>query len=205
MVSSQQARPILIGALLMGLGGLFLIAQLLGGNFWSYFWPYPIMALGLIFLVAMVTNGRGSGALAIPGTVITTVGVILFLQNSFGWWESWAFAWTFIVIAVGAGLFLMGLWNQSEKPQRIGLMIAGIGVALLFLFGTFFGLGFSFLGFPFATRVIWPVILIGIGAFLVMRGIVVHSLNSSVTSEQVTTAEAPVSEMPEEPMPKVTA
>jgi hypothetical protein len=183
MVRSQQATVFVTGTLLMGLGGLFLIAQLLGGHFWAYFWPYPIIAVGLTFLAAMVTRGRGAGGLAVPGTIITTIGFILFIQNSFGWWESWAFAWTFIVISVGAGILIMGYWNGSERTMRNGLRIALIGLLLLMLFGTFFGLGFSFLGFGFAARVIWPLIMVGIGAILIMRGIVTHSLRSSIGTD----------------------
>ena len=134
MANKQPIGLFVAGLALMGLGGLFLIAQLFGGSFWGYFWPYPIIALGFTFLATMVSRGRGAGGFAIPGTVITTIGVLLFIQNSFGWWESWAFAWTFIVIAVGVGIFLMGYWNESEGSKRTGLNIAGIGTLLLIIF-----------------------------------------------------------------------
>jgi hypothetical protein len=195
MVRNQQITPLIAGVILMGLGGLFLIAQLLGGNFWAYFWPYPIIAAGVTFLIAMVSRGRGAGGLAIPGSIITTVGLILFLQNSFGWWESWAFAWTFIVISVGVGIFIMGVVNQSDKSKRNGLRIAAIGVLLLVPFGIFFGLGFSFLGFTFATRVIWPLILLGVGAVLVLRGVLTHSLRAPSPAPEAPTAEAHPTEM----------
>jgi hypothetical protein len=132
----------------------------------------------------MLSGGRSASGLAIPGSIITTIGVILLLQNSFGWWESWAFAWTFIIISVGAGIFLTGLRNQNEKTQRAGLIVGGIGFVLLLPFGTFFGLGFSFFGFGFAGRVIWPLMLIGAGAFLAMRGVVLLSQRSSEVSSQ---------------------
>ena len=184
MILSRQTSALLAGLMLMGLGGVFLIAQLLGGSFWSYFWPYPIIALGLSFFWGLANRGRGAGGLAIPGSIITTIGVLLLLQNSFGWWESWAFAWTFIVISVGVGIMLMGFWNQKERAQRVGLKIAGVGVGLLFIFGTFFGLGFSFLGFSFAARIIWPLMLIGVGAFLALRGIVVITQREVINKDR---------------------
>ena len=58
MVRNRQASIFVAGIILMGLGGLFLIAQLLGGSFWAYFWPYPIIAAGLTFFVAMVTIAK---------------------------------------------------------------------------------------------------------------------------------------------------
>lgn len=198
MVRNQQITPLIAGVALMGLGGLFLIAQLLGGNFWAYFWPYPIIAVGLTFLVTMISRGRGAGGLAVPGSVITTVGLLLFLQNSFGWWESWAFAWTFIVISVGVGIFMMGIVNHSDNAKRNGLRIAAIGVLLLIPFGIFFGLGFSFLGFTFATRVIWPLILMGVGAVLVLRGVLAHSLRAPSANPDAPKAESPSTQMREE-------
>src|SRR4051795_12353379 len=92
MVRNGQTSYFIAGIILMGLGGLFLIAQLLGGTFWAYFWPYLIIVAGLTFLAGMVYTGRGAGGLAIPGTIITTVGVILFFQNLLGWWQSWSYA-----------------------------------------------------------------------------------------------------------------
>jgi hypothetical protein len=199
MARTSQTSAFVFGVLLMGLGGIFLIAQMLGGNFWAYFWPYPIIATGLAFLAAMVNRGRGAGGLAIPGSIITTVGLILFLQNSFGWWESWAFAWTLIVISVGVGIFIMGYWDSKENLQRVGLLIAGIGAALLFLFGTFFGLGFSFLGFRFAARVIWPLMLIGVGAILALRGLIKFVQNSSDSTPALPVAiESRATEQPTE-------
>ena len=197
MAQNRQASIFVAGVMLMALGGLFLIAQLLGGTFWAYFWPYPIIALGLAFFFGLVNRGRGAGGLAIPGSIITTIGVLLLLQNSFGWWESWAFAWTFIVISIGVGILLMGIWNQSARAQRTGLKIAGIGVGLLFIFGTFFGLGFSFLGFSFAARIIWPLLLIGAGAFLALRGVVVLTNRSITENPASTKADAPLVSTPE--------
>jgi hypothetical protein len=204
MERNRQTSMFIAGVILMGLGGLFLIAQVLGGSFWSYFWPYLIIGVGLTFLVALVTSGRGAGGLAIPGSVVTTVGIILFFQNAFGWWESWAFAWTFIVIAVGIGIYTMGIWNQSEKAKRNGLNIAGIGVVLLFVFGAFFGLGFSFLGFSFAARVIWPLVMIGIGAFLVIRWSMALKQRPSNAIEESSIPESSLGKTPEKPTQSVT-
>lgn len=179
MVLNRQVGLFVAGLMVMSLGMLFLIAQLFGGSFWGYFWPYPIIAAGLTFFYFFMVGGRGVSGLAIPGSIITTVGVLLMLQNSFGWWESWAFAWTFIIISVGVGIFLMGLRSQNEGSQRAGLLVAGIGVLLLIPFGIFFGLGFSFLGFGFASRVFWPLMLLGAGAFLALRGVVAMTAKSA--------------------------
>jgi len=198
MVRNRQTSYFIAGIFLMGLGGLFLFAQLLGGTFWSYFWPYLIIVTGLTFLASMIYRGRGAGGLAIPGTIVTTLGVILFFQNLLGWWQSWAYAWTMLVVATGIGIYLMGVWNYSEKAKRRGVNIAAIGGALLLLFGTFFGLGFSFLGFGFAARVIWPLAMIVVGAFLVMRwGKVLNQPASTTEIESALPAPIVVAAPPE--------
>jgi hypothetical protein len=197
MARNRQTSMFIAGVILMGLGGLFLIAQLLGGTFWAYFWPYLIIGVGLTFLVSMITGGRGAGGLAIPGSVVTTVGTILFIQNAFGWWESWTFAWTFIVISVGVGIYMMGVINESEKAKSTGVNIAGIGAVLLFVFGAFFGMGSSFLGFSFAGRIIWPLMMIAVGAFLVVRWNMALKDRSSNGNGQSVTSEAQTDKKPE--------
>jgi len=201
MVRNRHTSYFIAGVILMGLGGLFLFAQLLGGTFWSYFWPYLIIIAGLTFLGAMVYIGHGAGGLAIPGTVITTIGVILFFQNLLGLWRSWAYAWTMILIAVGVGMYLMGVWNYSDRAKRVGKNLAGLGAVLLVLFGTFFGLGFSFLGFGFAARVIWPVTLIVIGAILVMRW---GKVLKQEPAESIRASSAPLTTNPQLPALPVT-
>lgn len=205
MVSNRPAGAFVAGVILMGLGGLFLIAQLLGGTFWAYFWPYPIIAAGLTFFIAMITGGRGSGAFAIPGSILTTLGIILFLQNTFGWWESWTFAWTLVVMSVGVGLYLMGVWNENEKVKRVGVYIAAIGGLMLLLFGAFFGIGYSWLGFGFAARILWPLILIGVGAVLVMRGGKVLNKRSISANQEPSMPAPQPSPKVEEPVQSVTA
>jgi hypothetical protein len=204
MERNRQTTLFVTGVILMGLGGLLLVALMLGGSFWSFFWPYLIIGVGLTFLAAMVGTGRGSGGLAIPGSVVTTVGIILFLQNAFGWWESWTFAWTFIVIAVGIGIYTMGVWNQSEQAKRKGLNIATIGGVLLFVFGAFFGLGSSILGFSFAGRIIGPLVMIGIGAFLVIRWGMALKQRPSSLIEEPSVSEPSRDKTPAEPTQSVT-
>jgi hypothetical protein len=169
MASKQSTNGYIGGFILLGMGGIILVAQLMGAGFWASFWPFLIVAGGGLFFVGMVAGGKGSGALAIPGSILTTVGLLLLLQNTYGIWHIWSYAWALIIIAAGVGIFLKGLWNEEERARRAGLNVMTIGVIFLLVFGAFFELGFGLLGFNGSAKLLAPMILIGLGIFLVLR------------------------------------
>jgi membrane-bound ClpP family serine protease len=87
-------------------GLLALFGQLFRGfDLWGTFWPFLIIGCGALFFVAMFLSGKSAAWLAIPGSIIIVTGLILLAQNLTGYWESWSYAWTLIVIAVGLGNF----------------------------------------------------------------------------------------------------
>lgn len=89
------------------------------------------------------------------------------MQNLTGRFESWAYAWGLILVSVGVGQYLRGQWAGEEAMRRSGLRFAALGLLLFLLFGIFFEL-FIFNQSPL-LRNWWPLILIGIGAFLLLR------------------------------------
>lgn len=168
--SSSKSNGTLVGGImLLGLGSIFLVAQVVGGTFWASFWPFLMIAAGGFFFVGMLAGGRGAGGLAIPGSILTTVGLLLVLQVNYGLWHTWSYAWTLIIIAVGVGIFIKGLWNEEEQARHAGLNLMSIGVLLLLVFGAVFEFGFGFLGMAERSRLVAPLVLIGLGIFLVLR------------------------------------
>lgn len=169
MTRDNPANTAALGALLVVAGILFLITQFFGFELWSVGWPFPILVVGLFFFLGMFVGGRGAGALAIPGSVITMVGLILAFQNSFGHWESWSYAWTLVFFAVGIGMFLMGLWENRPQTRQTGLAMAGVGFALFLFLGAFFEMGFGPWGFGRAGIVLWGLLLMAAGFLLILR------------------------------------
>src|SRR5260370_11723999 len=105
--SSNQAATI-GGVVLVGLGVLFLVQQAFGFDIGHYGWPLFVILPGLAFLGAFALGPRSASGLAVPGCVVTTVGLILAVQNTFNLWETWAYVWALIPASVGLGLRLMG-------------------------------------------------------------------------------------------------
>jgi hypothetical protein len=104
--------------------------------------------------------------LAIPGSIFTAIGLMLFLQNLFGHWESWAYGWTVILMAVGVGIWIMGWYTDSPAQRESGLRVVKIGAVLFLIFGGFFEMIFNSFAF---SEFILPVALILLGAYLLLN------------------------------------
>ena len=169
MSSQRNVGSLVGGALLIIFGALALVGQLFRNlNFWDTFWPFIIIGFGLLFFVGMFAGGRSVSGLAIPGTIITTIGLMLFYQNLTNHWESWSYGWTVILMSVGVGIFIMGVWGQNPTQRAAGLGVLRIGVILFIIFGAFFELIFT-AGKPFGLRsIIFPAGLILLGLYLIL-------------------------------------
>lgn len=167
MQNNQISGRVIAGAILIGLGTIFLISSLLPGfSFWSL-WPFFIIVPGGLMLLPALRGDRQTAGLAVPGTIITGTGVILLYQNITGHWGSWLYVWTLYPAFLGFGLWLTGRNNNDPEAKRTGkkFMTGGIGafILLALLFGLCSG-GFSW----------WPLLLIGLGAWLLLRAMNVN-------------------------------
>jgi hypothetical protein len=157
------------GFILVALGVMFLIGQIFHISFWGFAWPFFVIIPGLLFFVGMVMGGPAAGPLAIPGSLITMVGLLLFYQNIFDHWESWAYAWTLIApTSVGIGLVIHGIWSNREGAIEAGKRIITIGLVMLICGVVFFELILDISHFRRGTvgRFVWPAILIAFGLFI---------------------------------------
>ena len=125
-----------IGLILIALGLLFLLSNL-GLDVGGYGWPLFVIGPGLLFFVGMVVGGRKSAPLAIPGSIVTTVGLILLYQSTFDHFGSWAYAWALITASVGVGTMIDGWWRDNPDGIARGWRMAQIGL-LMFAIGLFF-------------------------------------------------------------------
>lgn len=156
-----------VGFALVTVGVLLLIMQ-----FWSISWLWPMFILvpGVAFLVAAALGGASVSALFVPGSVLTTLGVIFFAQNTTDYFESWAYVWALLPAAVGVGLLLYGRRSGNPELVRTGRRLAGV-FALVFLVAAIFFEGFIFNNVmnTWFFRTGLPLLAIAAGAFLLLR------------------------------------
>lgn len=166
----ESGRNRTIGLLLVVLGAAALLLQFVRIDPGSLLWPFAVIVPGLLFFAAVAVWGRPVAGLAIPGSIVTTIGLILLVQNLTGRFETWAYAWGLIPAAVGAGLILQGGITDDPDMGREGRRVAVIGLTLFAAFGLFFEL-LVFQGYAgtWFGRVLVPLLLIGGGALLLLR------------------------------------
>jgi len=158
------------GTLLVAFGLLALAQQLFRGVFtWSLIWPVSVIVLGGLFFAGMFAGGRQVSGLAIPGSIFGGIGLLLLYQNLTGHWESWAYAWALIVFFVGLGIYLMGLYAGDEGQKRAGGGVMRTGFILFVIFGAFFEMLFASGREPGLRSMLFPVLLIVLGIYLILR------------------------------------
>ncbi|MDQ4078222.1 MAG: hypothetical protein M3220_18495 [Chloroflexota bacterium] len=165
---SREGRG--LGLLLVVLGALFLLMGPPLG-FWSFVWPFFVMAPGLLLFYLVKQFGKRTNILTIPATMITAVGLLLLLSNTFGLWASWAYAWALIFPgSFGLGLAVYGDLARKPSAERWGenLATVGVGIFLLgFILNAFFAVG-GFLGGLLGVFAL-PLLLIVAGIYLLRR------------------------------------
>lgn len=169
MNNKRNTGTLVAGAVLIAFGLLALFGQLFRGfAFWNYLWPIIIIAFGALFFVGMLAGGKSVAGLAIPGTIIGGIGLMMFFQNLFNHWESWSYGWTVILFLVGLGIFIMGLYAGNEANRQSGIKLMKIGAILFIIFGAFFELIFSASHPQGLQQYIFPALLVVLGVYLVV-------------------------------------
>jgi hypothetical protein len=163
---NKDTSSLVGGAILMIIGSLALLNSVLPDlHFWNFSWPLIIIVVGLLFFAGMLAGGQSSAPLAIPGSIITLIGAMMFYQNLFNHWESWSYGWTIILFSVGLGIFIMGWRQGNENNRRSGIKIMKTGLVLFIIFGAFFELIFASNDL---TQFLFPIALILLGGWLVI-------------------------------------
>jgi len=185
MSGNRSLMSIFLGVLLIGWGVIFLLGQFFSVSVGAFIWPFFVILAGLMFFGGMLAGGKRVSGLAIPGAIISVVGLILLFQNITGQWWTWSYAWTLILSAVGIGLFIQGTWGGHNMLRQVGLRLVGMGLVLFLLFGAFFEFGAILLGVKRTSGVVWAVALVAFGIYLLVT-------RSKSAGGFQTTAAAPV-------------
>jgi hypothetical protein len=173
MSQSIARGGVATGALLVLLGLVLLIHPVTGVNPWAIIWPFCIIVPGLAFFLITLGGGRDVAPLALPASILTTLGLVLFYQNTFGYFESWAYAWALVVPgAVGLGMMLMGQRGGYGMVRQVGIYLAAAGLGLFISLAAIFEVGVF--RSSLAARIGWPLVLIALGV-TVIAGSLAHA------------------------------
>jgi hypothetical protein len=154
-----------LGALLIAVGILLFLGQVMGFRNWDEFWPFIIVAVGGAFFAGMLLGGKQTSGLAVPGSIIVMVGLILFVQNTFNIWETWSYAWALIIVAVGVGVVIQGMWAGQPELRARGWQTVRTGAILFLIFGALMEFIFSSTGVSNrGGGLLWPVLLMVVAA-----------------------------------------
>jgi hypothetical protein len=192
-----------VGFVLIAAGGLFLADQLLADlDLMEKFWPLLIVLLGVtLFLGMLVTRRRGAG-LAIPGAVITSLGILFFVQNLFDLWETWAYAWALLISAVGVGMLIMNLYIKRLALRRVAGLILGIGLLLFVVFGILFELVFFSSRMDTASGLFLGIGLVLFGLFILLSRLLFGRRDKLMGEPDAEQAEGDVLDTSAEEMPE---
>jgi len=165
----SNSGALVAGTLLIAFGLLAMVQQIFRDTFtWSLAWPITVIIFGALFFAGMFAGGRQVSGLAIPGSIISGIGLLLLYQNLTGHWESWSYAWALIVLFVGVGIYIMGLYGANEGQKQAGQGVMRTGFILFVIFGAFFEMLFSS-GNAFGIRsILFPGLLILLGIYLLV-------------------------------------
>jgi hypothetical protein len=123
---------------------------------------------------SLVIPPRGGVGLAIPGAILAMVGLVLWVQETYDVYATWAYAWALVApTGPGLGMLVYGLARGDRELIGDGMRMTLIGLALFLGFALFFegviGLsGNRIAGLDDAL----PVVAIGLGAAMVIASLV---------------------------------
>ncbi|UCH60714.1 MAG: hypothetical protein JSV61_04350 [Anaerolineales bacterium] len=164
-MNTRSKNNLALGLILVLLGGWFLVLRLVPGlEVWADFWfDWPIFVVGAGVLLLFIGLLTGATGMAVPATIVGGIGGLLYWQNATGNWESWAYAWALIPGFVGLGVIFAGLLGKTPRQGlREGGNLIVISLVLFAIFSSFLG-GNNLLG------AYWPVLLILLGLWMVVR------------------------------------
>lgn len=170
-----KAQPGLVaGIVLVVIGVVVLLVRLVDVALGSSSWPLWIMVPGLAMLAgSLAIPPRAGLGLAVPGTMIAIVGAILWVQEAYGLYATWAYAWA-LVAPTGPGLAMLvyGLARGDRELAADGFRTALVGIGLFLGFALFFEgvVGISGHRIPNLEEVL-PYVVIGFGVLLVVASL----------------------------------
>jgi hypothetical protein len=151
----RETRSLIWGIILIAIGFIFL-GNNLGWFYleWENIWPLIIIGGGVLFWIGWLANRKEFGLL-MPGTILLVYG-LMFEYSTINGWYYMDDLWPGFLLGPGLGFFFMYLLGNRERGLLIPAFIL-IVLAILFWMGNE------------SFRFVWPVLLIVIGVYLLIK------------------------------------
>ena len=157
-----------LGGLLVLLGMMVLLGQALELDLGRVGWPFFVIVPGLAVLgLGLATAGRVGEVLATIGGVVTMAGLVLLVQNTTDRFETWAYAWTLLLVGAGIGRWLVGVMRSRRDLAASGGWLIATGLVAFVVFVVFFEVIIGIGGRPVGSASRY-----GLAALLILAGLV---------------------------------
>ena len=169
MDKNRNTTAIIIGSVLLVIGILSLIGNIFNFLNMDSLWPFIIIGVGAAFFVAVALGDKSRSGLAVPGSILVMVGLILFFMNLTNSWESWAYCWALIICASGIGVWISGTRIERPELAKQGLDTLKTGLILFIIFAVIMEFIFTATGVhPKVNPIAWAILLCLVGLYLVV-------------------------------------
>ena len=158
-----------LGGLLLLLGIVVLLGQAVDLDLGRVGWPFFVIVPGLGLLgLGLATPGRLGEVLATIGGVVTMAGLVLGVQNATDRFETWAYAWTLVVlVGPGIGRWLVGVVRGRGDLARSGGWLIAAGLVAFLVLAVVFEVVVGIGGRPVGSGGRY-----GLAALLILAGVV---------------------------------
>ena len=138
--NQAERGTVVLGLVLVVIGALALLGRAMSIDILGLGWPLFVLIPGIVmFAGGVAIGGRAGLGLAIPGGIVSMVGVVLSVQAATGLWATWAYAWALVAPGgVGLAFIVYGLITRQPDLARNGVPILLTGLGLFVAFGLFF-------------------------------------------------------------------
>lgn len=158
---------LLLGIAIVIIGIAFLIDRIFVIPIMARYWPLAFVLLSLPFIIGVLSNRKAIAILAVPGSLLSMLGLILLFQNLFNAWNTWAYIWTLFFVALGLGLLILGCVSKNRALYPWASGFIGFGLISFVLLGAFFEEVFNLSGDNLAPSYLWGSAVIGLGLYLI--------------------------------------
>ncbi len=135
----RQSAPAIV---IIGIGVLLLATNIFHFELINILWPGFIIAPGLMLLWPTHASSPDQQSrlsfLAVPGAMIVTTGVMLFVMNVTDHFEAWAYSWTLLLASIPAALMYIKRFEPTNSIHESGhrfirtMIMMFMGLAVLF-------------------------------------------------------------------------